>query len=143
MTRAGKVYQTLCRVLERNEILHERNDRKLWIRCSIGSNAMELRPIFVIDPSKMLLSLYVPIEVGATWEQASELSFALCVINDALPDGHFCFDRRNMSVYFKMRSSFYDSIVSESVVEYMLSVAAEKAEEYCPKIRELTDVRRV
>ena len=96
--------------------------------------------IFVIEPSKMLISLYVPIEIDSGLRNVSDLAFALCVINDTLSDGHFCFDRRNTGVYFKMTSSFYNSILSESIFEYMLSVAAEKTDEYYLKINELVSL---
>ena len=135
-----KVYQTLCSVLKRNDIIYECDENNLCVRCSISGKEKDFRMIFVIEPSKMLISLYVPIEIDSGLKNVSDLAFALCVINDTLSDGHFCFDRRNTGVYFKMTSSFYNSILSESIFEYMLSVAAEKTDEYYLKINELVSL---
>ena len=99
-----KVYQTLCSVLKRNDIIYECDENNLCVRCSISGKEKDFRMIFVIEPSKMLISLYVPIEIDSGLRNVSDLAFALCVINDTLSDGHFCFDRRNTGVYFKMTS---------------------------------------
>ena len=146
MTLTGKkslkVYQTLCSVLKRNDIIYECDEDNLCVKCSISGQEKDFRIIFVIEPSKMLISLYVPIEINSALKNVSELAFALCVINDTLSDGHFCFDRKNIGVYFKMTSSFYNSFLSESIFEYMLSVAAEKTDEYYLKINELVSLWR-
>ena len=134
------VYQTLCNVLKRNEIMYECDEENLCVKCSISGKEKDFRMIFVIEPSKMLTSLYVPIEINSGLKNVSDLAFALCVINDTLSDGYFGFDRRNIGVYFKMTSSFYNSLLSESIFEYMLSVAAEKTDEYYWKINELVSL---
>ena len=139
-TKSMKVYQTLCSVLKRNDIAYECDEENLCVKCSISGKVKDFRMIFVIEPSKMLISLYVPIEINSGLRNVSELAFALCVINDTLSDGHFCFDRKNIGVYFKMTSSFYNSLLSESIFEYMLSVAAEKTDEYYLKINELVSL---
>lgn len=136
--KSRKAYQTLCKVLERNDILHECDDRNLCVKCCVSGRETDLKLIFVIEPPKMLISLYAPMNVDVSWKNVSDLAFALCVINDSLSDGHFCFDRRNMGVYFKMTSSFYNSFINDSIFEYMLSVAAEQTDEYYSKITKLT-----
>lgn len=135
--KSQKAYQTLCRVLERNEILYECDEKNMCIKCSVSGRDRDMNIYFVIEPPKMLLTVYVPIDVGESWKNVSDLALALCVINDTLSDGHFGFDRRNMEVYFKITSSFYDTWLNDSVCEYMLSAAAENADEYCTKINAL------
>ncbi len=136
--KSKKAYQTLCRVLERNDILHECDEKNLCVKCCVSGKETELKLIFVIEPPKMLISLYAPMNIIASWENASDLAFALCVINDSLSDGHFCFDAKGMGVYFKMTSSFYNSFINDSIFEYMLSVAAEKTDEYYSRINALS-----
>lgn len=132
-------YRCLCRVLERNEITHECDEKNFCVRCMVSGRETDFRFAFLIEPSKMLISLYAPIDIDVSDISVSDLSFALCMINDGLSDGHFCLDRKNMGVYFKITASFYNSFISESIFEYMLSEAAENAEEYYPKIKVITE----
>lgn len=135
--QSKKAYLTLCSVLERNDILHECDEENLCVRCSVGGREAEMRLIFIIEPPKMLVSLYAPMNIAASCDNAADMAFALCIINDSLSDGHFCFDRQNMSVYFKMTYSFYNSFITDSVFEYMLAVAAEQTDEYYSRINAL------
>ena len=118
--KSANAYRALCRVLERNEIIHECDEKNWCVKCSISGNETDFQFAFVIEPSKMLIKLY-------------------CVINDSLSDGHFCFDRSGTSLYFKITASFYNSFTDESVFEYLLSVAAESTEEYYSKIKGITE----
>ena len=132
-------YRALCRVLERNDIVHECDEKNFCVRCIFSGRETDFRFAFVIEPSKMLITMYAPIDVDVSNISISDLSFALCMINDSLSDGHFCLDRKSMGVYFKITASFYDSFMNESIFEYMLSEAAENAEEYYSKIKCITE----
>ena len=137
--KSAGAYRALCRVLERNEIIHECDEKNWCVKCSISGNETEFQFAFVIEPSKMLITLYVFLDIDLSWARLSELAFALCVINDGLPDGHFCFDRSGTGVYFKITASFYNSFTEESVFEYLLSAGAESTEEYYSKIKGITE----
>ncbi len=137
--KSANAYKALCRVLERNEIIHECDEKNWCVKCSVSGNETDFQFAFVIEPSKMLIKLYVFLDIDLSQASISELSFALCVINDSLSDGHFCFDRSGTSLYFKITASFYNSFTDESVFEYLLSAAAESTEEYYSKIKGITE----
>ena len=104
--KSANAYKALCRVLERNEIIHECDEKNWCVKCSVSGNETDFQFAFVIEPSKMLIKLYVFLDIDLSQTSIPELSFALCVINDSLSDGHFCFDRSGTSLYFKITASF-------------------------------------
>ena len=113
--KSANAYRALCRVLERNEIIHECDEKNWCVKCSISGSETDFRFAFVIEPSKMLIKLYVFLDIDLSWASLSELAFGLCVINDSLSDGYFCLDRSGTGIYFKITASFYNSFTDESV----------------------------
>jgi len=132
-------YRSLCRVLERNDIFHECDEKNLCVRCRVNGKETDFKFGFLIEPSKMLVTLYVLMDIDLSMVSLSDTAFALCVINDGLSDGHFGFDKNGMGVYFKITASFYNSCTDESTFEYLLSTAAESADEYYSKIKGITE----
>lgn len=136
-TKSWQSYETLCNVLERNDIDYERNDENLCVKCSVSGKDIQLNFLFVIHPSKMLVSLYSPVPVKIKRENFSNMALAVCIINNGLTDGNFCFEPSDGTVFFKMTSSFCDTNVSEELFEYMLSVAADTMDDYFLKISQI------
>ncbi len=136
-TKAWQSYTALCKMLERNEIDFERDDKNMYARCTVSGKDTDMNFLFTVDASKMLITLYSIIPIQVEKDKASDMALALCVINNGLSDGAFSLDTSNMLVYYKMTSSFYNSKVNPSVFEYMLSEAADVMEEYFIKIKKL------
>lgn len=137
-SKSRTAYKSLCTVLERNGIDYECDSKNLYVKCCVSGKETDINIIFIIDASKMLISLYAPIEIDFSWDKTADMALVLCVINDSISDGHFCFDQTDMGLYFKMTSSFYNSNINDSIFEYMLSVTAEKIDEYYSKINKMT-----
>lgn len=137
-TKSWKNYLTLCRTLERNEIEFEKEDKELSVKCSIIGKDIRQSYGFSIDASKMLITLYSPLPVTVEGEQMADMALAVCMINHGLKDGSFCLDVSEGLLYFKMTSSFYETKISDTLFEYMLSAAADAIDEYYPKFRKLS-----
>lgn len=137
LTKSWQSYETLCAVLSRNDIDYERNDDNLCVKCSVSGEDIQLNFAFAINPSKMLITLYSPVPVKVKKEKFADMALAVCIINNGLTDGCFCFDPNDGTVFLKMTSSFCDTNVSEELFEYMLSVAADIMDDYFPKINHI------
>ena len=131
---------TLCRVLKRNGIDYSLSAGNC-VRCSINVHESEISFIFSVDPSKMLVTLYSRMFSSVPRERSTDAALAICMINHSLPDGTICFDVRDGMIYYKMTSSFYDSGLSDSIIEYMLSAAADTVESYRPSLTRLLTLK--
>ena len=133
-TKSWKNYLALCNVLERNDIIYDRDDRHLSVGCRISGKDCEYCFRFSVEPSKMLITLCVPVPRWFPQEQARNTALRICKINNDLTDGSFCYDPALGLVYYKMTASFYESRIGEELYEYMLSVAADAMDEYYQKL---------
>jgi len=133
-TKSWKNYMALCNVLERNDIIFDRDDKHLSVGCRISVRECEYCFRFSVEPSKMLITLCVPVPKWFPAEQAGKTAVNICTINNSLSDGSFCYDPLSGLVYFKMTASFYESRIGCSLYEYMLSVAADAMDEYCDRL---------
>lgn len=136
-TKSWQSYETLCSVMERNDIYYEKDDKHLCVKCSVSGQDIQLNFAFLINPSKMLVTLLAPMPVQIKKENSADVALAICMINNSLADGNFCFDVNDGTIFFKMTSSFRDTSVSEELFEYMLSVAADAVDDYFRKINQI------
>ena len=137
-TKAWKHYMLLCRTLDRNGIAYKRNDKRLNVRCTLPEGSEDQSFLISVDPEKMLISLYSPV---LTEPQAAEqeLAAAICMINNELRHGCFCYCICDRLLYFRMTTSFYETNLSGEVFEYMLSCAADTMQEYSAALRKLSE----
>ena len=129
-TKAWKNYKLLCSVLKRNNIVFQRNDKTMNVRCAVPGKDFEQQHFFTVDPSKMLITLFSPVPVSFSRKEACSLCSELCRINCLIKDGCFCADTAEGIVYFRSTISFYGSEIGAEHFGYMLSNAADALEEY-------------
>ena len=60
-------------------------------------------------------------------------SIATCQANYRLADGSFDYDFREGKVFFRMTSSYRDSLISQNLLEYMMACAAFTVDAYNDK----------
>ena len=131
-------YNILCGVLERNGILYEvKSDHS--VACIVCAGGGDIRMTFSVDTTKMLVTLIAPVITGVPAETATDMALAVCMINDRIPEGAFCFDVTAGIVYFRLTQSYYNRGQTEFIFEYMLSSAAGMIEKYRPGLRRLSD----
>ena len=129
-SKSLQAFDTLCEVLDRNHIIYRSGRDRLCAICNISVGDMPTEFIFLIEPSKMLVTLYAPLPGVITPDRIKDTAVMLCVVNYSLPDGQFTLDAMRGSICIRLTSAFYNSEISASVFEYMLSVAADSIEEY-------------
>lgn len=137
-TKSWKHYMLICHILSSNDIPFIRNDTALSIRCSISSRDGDMLFFFSVDPSKMLINLYSPLNFRIKEEDRGEIALGLCMINNKLSHGCFYLDTEDNIIYFRMTTSFYETNLNEMLFEYMLSSAADSVEEFSDVIKKLT-----
>lgn len=136
-TKAWKHYMLICRSLEYNDIPYLRDDNSLCVRCRISGRDNEMQFLFSVDPSKMLINLYSPLDISVSAKSSAEAALALCIINNRLSHGCFYLDVDDKLLYFRMTTSFYETDLNGMLFEYMLSAAADTIEEYSSEIQKL------
>ena len=136
-TKAWKHYMLICRSLEYNDIPYIKDDNTLCVRCRICGRDGDLQFLYSVDPSKMLINLYSPLNISFDTKNSADAALAVCLINNRLSNGFFYLDMDDRLLYFRMTTSFYETDLNGMLFEYMLSAAADTIEEYSPEIETL------
>ncbi|MBQ9461529.1 MAG: YbjN domain-containing protein [Clostridia bacterium] len=132
----SRSYSVLCSALDRNDIFYEvKSDNS--VTCVVSAGSEDIPMTFTIDASKMLVTLFAPIAHGVAADIATDTALAVCMINDRISEGAFCFDVNGGLVYYRLTQSYYNRGQSEFLFEYMLSSAASLMEEYRPRLKKL------
>lgn len=127
-------FETLCDMLERNDIDYSRNDDRITVHCTISGKDISVPVALAVNPCKMLVTLYALLPLNVESAKAADMGIAVCLANKALADGCFVYDIGDGSLYFRMTASFRDGEISEESFEYMLAEAMDRIEEYYPKL---------
>ncbi len=126
----------LCSALDRNDIFYEvKSDTS--VTCVVRAGREDIPITFTVDTSKMLVTLFAPITHGVSADIATDTALAVCMINDAVSEGTFCFDVAGGLVYYRLTQSYYNRGQTEFLFEYMLSSAVSQVEEYRPRMKNL------
>ncbi len=126
----------LCSVLNRNDIIYDvKSDNS--VTCLVCAGDKDIPITFSIDTSRMLVTLLAPVSCCITADITTDIALAVCMINDMISEGSFCFDVTAGLVYYRLTQSYYNQGQSEALYEYMLSCAAELIEEYRPRLKRL------
>lgn len=122
---------------EKNDIPFECCNEKMSVRCSVNGKDFEQNFYLQIEPSKMLISLYSPIPLVISDGKVPDIALGIALINNRLENGCFCLDTKENRLYFRLTTSFYESVISSSLFEYILSFSADMIDEYYPKLVQL------
>ncbi|MGN0537859.1 MAG: YbjN domain-containing protein [Acutalibacteraceae bacterium] len=133
-TQSLQSFETLCDMLERNDIDYSRNDDRITVHCTISGKDISVPVAIAVNPYKMLVTLYALMPITVEADKAADMGIAVCLANKALTDGCFVYDIEDGSLYFKMTASCRDGEISEESFEYMLAAAMDMVDEYYPKL---------
>ena len=136
ITQKAQDFSVLCRVLERNDIFYERNGPGA-VTCRVSGQDGDISITFSVNASKMLVTALAPVCVSVLPCMTTDAALAVCIINNKLPDGGFCFDVSGGMIFYRLSQSYYNSGQTEFLFEYMLSCAAEAVDKYRPGLKRL------
>ncbi len=136
-TQSLQSFETLCDMLERNDIDYSRNDDRITVHCTIPGRDISVPLALAVNPYKMLVTLYALVPIHIESDKAADIGIAVCLANNALTDGCFVYDIKDGSLYFKMTASCRDGEISEESFEYMLAETMDTIDEYYPKLNNI------
>ena len=131
--KAKSVYGTLCEMLDEKHVRYEKHEEDLVITFVMKGDDLPMQFILKIDDGRQLIRLSSPIPAKFEGDKRIEGAIATSQVNYLLADGSFDFDYEKGLVYFRMTSSYLDSLISKELFEYMVAVAGYTIDEYNDK----------
>lgn len=134
MKKAQEVFATLCEMLDEKGMRYEKHENELVVTFIMGGEDIPMQFVLNVDVEKQLIRLMSPIPASFDGDKKMDGALATCQINFRLADGSFDYDYESGKVYFRMTSSFVDSLISKDLFEYMVGVASLAVDEFNDKL---------
>ena len=131
---AKNVYAQICNVLDVRGIKYDESEKDLTISFLTRGEDIPIQIILIVDEERQLVRLISP--MPSIFDEKTRLAGAIATnqINFKIADGSFDYDYREGTVLFKMTSSFIDSLISDSLLEYLIGSTCYLVDEYNDKL---------
>lgn len=130
---AQKVFNTLCAMMDEKKLKYEKHEEDFVIDFIMGGDDLPMQMIVNVDAERQLIRLLSVIPVTFPKEKRTEAAVAACLATDKLAVGSFDFDYKKGTVYFRLNSSYIDSLISKDLFVYMVGVSTNTVDEYNDK----------
>ncbi|MCM1194771.1 MAG: YbjN domain-containing protein [Corallococcus sp.] len=138
VSEANTMYRTLCSALDNMQWRYEKAEDELVVRTSAVGKDLTMKLYIKVDSARsvMYLKSSMPFDVPA--ERIPDMAQAAIMANWSMLNGSFEMDMSDGYVAFKMVVPFMESLVSEKVCRYMISVSCDMIDKYNDKFLALT-----
>ncbi len=127
---ASSVYQTVCKALELREWSFKRDDEKLMISCGVRGDDIPMDLYIEVNPNAQVVSLYSPLPFRVEEDKRVDMAVVISMANYGFTYGAFDYDISEGYIQFRMTSSFFESIISDALINQMISVAIGTVDDY-------------
>ncbi len=133
LTRAKKVFETLCAALDKHNWHYTKNEENLSIDCSAQGEDLPMDINIRVDTDRQLIMLLSHLPFVISEDKRLEVAIATSVANNDMVDGSFDFDVTSGHMFFRLTSSFIESDIGTELITYMLMVSCSTIDAYNDK----------
>lgn len=130
---AKTVYDNLCQTLDKRNWKYEKHDEDLIVTFTSRGNDLPMDFVMAIDEDKQMIRLFSRMPFVVPEDKRMELAIATCDATNRLADGSFDYDITTGKIAFRMTTTFIDSVISETVFDYLVIVSSNTVDEYNDK----------
>ena len=131
--QARTVYAALCAMLDERDLHYEKDEENLSITCGAQGDDLPIEMHFNVDPERKLITLFSPMPFAISEERRAALAVAVSQANKGLVDGCFDYDFIEGRIFFRMTSSYRDSLIGKDLFAYMLFCSFQTIDDYNDK----------
>lgn len=131
--QAKAAYDTLCEMLKEHGWHYESDENNFIITCAACGEDLPVEIRIQVDPERLIVTLLSPMPFLVPEEKRVEIALAVSAVNYALADGSFDYNFINGALFFRMTSSYRESLIGKDMFEYMLYVSCKTADDYNDK----------
>lgn len=131
---AKEAYKVLLKSLDELKWKYERKDDMFAVKFSITSDDFPMSFVLYVEAEPRLYMISSELPIVVAQDKRAEMAVAVCRANYRLADGWFEFDVSTGKIYFKVATSFADSLISSEVIKYLLNIAGSTVDKYNDKL---------
>ena len=130
---AKNVYDTLCAAIEHREWKYNKDDENFIVHFSVSGEDIPMHFIIIVSAENQIIRVASPLPFKMAEDKRMEGAVAACAASFGLADGSFDYDISDGSMSFRLTSSFRESIISEKLLHYIISVSCAIVDKYNDK----------
>jgi len=131
--QAKAAYDTLCEMLKAREWHYESDEDNFTIMCGARGEDLPMEIRVQVDPERLIVTLLSQMPFSVPEDKRVEMALAVSAVNYALVDGSFDYNFVDGTLFFRMTSSYRESLVGKDMFEYMLYVSCKTIDDYNDK----------
>lgn len=139
LKQAQTVYDDFCTMLDEREWTYDKADN-LVIETGARGDDLAMDLTIRVDADRQLVILHSPMPFTVPENMRKEMAVAVSCANHCMVDGDFDYDYETGKIYFRLTTSFRDSLISKEVFEYVIGVSLNTIDDYNDKF--LTVVKK-
>ena len=128
--QALAVFNGLCANLDAHEFPHQRHEDRLTIEGTARGNDFPMEINIEVDEDRQLVILLSHQPLVVPEDKRLDMAVAVSVVNNKLLDGCFDFEISNGHMFFRMTSSFRDSLVGDELFTYMMAISLQTIDKF-------------
>ncbi|MBR5774040.1 MAG: hypothetical protein IKY44_04225 [Clostridia bacterium] len=133
MQQAQLVYNTFCSMLDSKGWKYQRHDEELVIICGARGNDLPMQLMVIVNPRAQIVSILSPLPFKVPQEKINDMTVAVCHANYGFINGGFDLNVSDGKLRFRLATSFYDAVLGEGLLEYMIMVSCKTTDDYNDK----------
>lgn len=130
-----KLYKKMLNYLDSKDWHYEKDDEELNIKCITQGDDLPIPVRMFLDDERDVLRFCSTMPFKVPEDKRIEAAVAIAATNYGLINGSFDYDFRDGEVTFRMTTTYIgDTVLDETVIEYMLIVSAKTIDDYNDKL---------
>ena len=138
-SEAKILFGTLCQTLDNMQWHYNKEEDKFIIRTSAVGEDLSMKLFMKIDEDRQVMYLKSPMPFEVPADTRDKLMRAIIIANYSMLNGSFEFDLSDGYLAFKMVVPYMESIVSEKVCHYMITLSCSMTDKFNDKFKALVD----
>ena len=135
LKHAKKIFATLIKMMDSNNLKYERIDEDLTIRSGFNTDDFPVEFIIKIDAERELVRLISKLPFSMPEVKRVDGAIAVCVANNGMVNGSFDYDLASGDMWFRLVTTFKGEVdLSKDALEYMMYVSTSTIDNYNDKL---------
>ena len=136
---AKSLYKTLCHTLDNMKWHYNKEEDNFIIRTSAVGDDLSMKLFMKIDADRQVMYLKSPMPFEVPTYSREKMTTAVIMANYSMLNGSFEMDLNDGYLAFKMVVPYMESIISEKVCHYMITLSCSMTDKFNDKFKALVD----
>lgn len=121
---ANSIYNAMCEVLDEFKLSYDKKEEKRVVLFSMTDDDLTTEYVISVDAEREMIRLMLMLPVTFEKDRKVDGAIATSALNYSIVDGTFEFTYEDGTVWFRIGTPFKDSILSKTLLRYLLLCAA-------------------